>query len=116
MGPVKPIKYRLFKASTDSCYKLRTWVVLLDLTSMTKGCCQFDSWVRFVLQPSGYEFDDQTLSLDDSIALTVRRPPKPASRQKFWTLVGRWLQTICRQLMWVPEILAWGLTANINRI
>jgi hypothetical protein len=25
---------------------------------------------------SGYEFDDQTLSLDDSIALTVRRPPK----------------------------------------
>ena len=38
---------------------------------------------------SGYEFDDQTLSLDDSIALTVRRPPKPDFRQKFWTLVGR---------------------------
>ena len=25
---------------------------------------------------AGYEFDDQTLSLDDSMALTARRPPK----------------------------------------
>ena len=25
---------------------------------------------------AGYELDEQTLSLDDSIALTVRRPPK----------------------------------------
>src|ERR1700730_13265678 len=26
------------------------------------------------------------------------------------------VQTFCRQLLWVPEILALGLTANINRI
>jgi hypothetical protein len=95
MGPVKPIKYRLFKASTDSCYKLRTWVVLLDLTSMTKGCCQFDSWVRFVLQPSGYEFDDQTLSLDDSIALTVRRPPKTGPLDRSF---GRYLDASCKSV------------------
>ncbi len=43
---------------------------------MAKGCCQLDSGVRFVLQPSGYEPERRTLSLDDSIALTVRRPPK----------------------------------------
>jgi hypothetical protein len=31
---------------------------------------------------AGYEIDDQTLSLDDSIALTVRRPPK--TTRKTW--------------------------------
>jgi len=38
--------------------------------------------VRLVgeVRPSGYELDDQTLSLDDSIALTVRRPLKSAPK------------------------------------
>ena len=39
---------------------------------------------------AGYEFDDQTLSPDDSIALTVCRPQKPLRNLGFWTLVGRW--------------------------
>jgi hypothetical protein len=32
--------------------------------------------VRFVLQPSGYEPERHTLSLDDSMALTVRLTPQ----------------------------------------
>jgi hypothetical protein len=37
------------------------------------------------LRASGYEIDDQTLSLDDSIALTRVRPPRivPPELQQF---------------------------------
>jgi hypothetical protein len=40
--------------------------------------------------PSSYELDVQTLSLDESIALTVRQPlKKPPQNLAFWMLVGR---------------------------
>jgi hypothetical protein len=48
--------------------------------------------IEFGERLSGYEIDDQTLSLDDSIALSVGRPPPPTPPQKnlgFWSLVGR---------------------------
>ena len=45
MGPMIE-DLSLPQASTDSCYKPRTWVDLLDLTSMAKGCCQLDSGAR----------------------------------------------------------------------
>jgi len=35
------------KRLRNPCYKLRTWVDLLDMTSMAKGCCQFDSGTRY---------------------------------------------------------------------
>ena len=41
-------------------------------------------------RPSGYEPEGHTLSLDDSIALTVRRPPKTSLEKGIldasWTL------------------------------
>ena len=46
--------------------------------------------IRFDRRPLGYEFERQTISLDDSIALTVRRPPKTTLEKGFWTPVGRW--------------------------
>ena len=45
--------------------------------------------VRFELTTFGYAFDDQTLSLDDSIALTVRQPPKTTPKPGILALVGR---------------------------
>ena len=54
--------------------------------------------VRLVgeVRPSGYELDDQTLSLDDSIALTRVGPPKSTKNDRVldasWTL-GRSLPT-----------------------
>ena len=45
--------------------------------------------IEFDHRLSGYTIDDQTLSLDDSIALTVGRPPNHRQNVGFWTLVGR---------------------------
>ena len=38
--------------------------------------------IEFDERLSGYEIDEQTISLDDSIALTVRRPPKTTPKTR----------------------------------
>ena len=47
--------------------------------------------IEFDERLSGYEFDDQTLSLDDSIALTRVRPRNQPKMTEFWAPVGRQL-------------------------